>query len=274
MHITVVIPTYNRYELLKRALHSVVMQTYKPSNIIVVDDGSTDNTSNIQNDFPQVEYIYQENSGVSAARNRGINAATTEWVAFLDSDDEWMSTKLQEQVRLHQEQSDTVMSYTDELWIRDGVEVKIPKKFKKIGKDAFAENISYCNIAPSSALMHKSLFESVGMFDESLEVCEDYDLWLRISLEYKIAFVDKKLIKKYAGHKEQLSFKHWGMDRFRVKTLEKLLLSRQNLTQERKTLVQKELLLKYTLLQKGAIKYNRREDIETYEEKIANFRLV
>jgi len=274
MQITVVIPTYNRYALLSRAINSVLSQTYKPIEIIVVDDGSTDNTRDIQSDFPSVIYIYQENSGVSSARNRGIKSTSSEWIAFLDSDDEWLPTKLEEQVVFHQEHSTILMSYTDETWIRDGMNVKIPKKFKKIGKDAFAENLSYCNIAPSSSLIHKNLFKSIGMFDEALEVCEDYDLWLRISLKSTIALVDKKLIKKYAGHADQLSFKHWGMDRFRIITLENLLRDEENLIPEKRELIEKELLKKYTLLLKGALKHKRKQDIKTYEEKIAEFRLV
>lgn len=269
MQITVVIPTYNRYTLLHRAINSVLSQTYKPSEIIVVDDGSTDNTSEIQNDFSSVKYIYQKNSGVSAARNRGIKSATTEWIAFLDSDDRWFPSKLEEQVKFHQENRDILMSYTDELWIRDGVNVKIPKKFRKVGKDSFMENLSYCNIAPSSALIHKNLFESVGMFDETLEVCEDYDLWLRISLKNTIALVDKKLIQKYAGHEDQLSFKHWGMDRFRIITLEKLLMDEKYLTSSKRELIEDELQKKYKILLKGAIKHKRDTDRKIYEEKLA-----
>ncbi len=240
----------------------------------MIDDGSIDNTSDIKNDFPSVEYIYKENSGASGARNKGIEHASFEWIAFLDSDDEWLPTKLEEQVAFHQVYNDILMSYTDEYWVRDGVNVKIPKKFKKIGKDAFVENLSYCNIAPSSVLIHKTLFKSIGMFDETLEVCEDYDLWLRISLEEKIALVDKKLITKYAGHEDQLSCKHWGMDRFRIITLEKLLMKEKSLITTNSALIEKELLKKYIYLLKGAIKHEKREDIRIYEEKIAKFRLV
>ncbi len=274
MQVTVVIPTYNRYELLYRAIRSLFAQTYQPSEIIVVDDGSTDKSSAIQNDFPSIKYIYQKNSGVSSARNRGIESATYEWVAFLDSDDEWLPTKLEEQVRLHQQNRELLISYTDEIWIRDDLEVNIPKKFKKIGVDSFIENLSYCNIAPSAVLIHKTLFKRVGVFDESLEVCEDYNLWLRISLKTEIALVDKKLIKKYAGHENQLSFKHWGMDRFRVRTLEKLLMNEKSLTITKRALIEKELLKKYIFLLKGALKHNRRENVKIYEEKVANFRLV
>lgn len=289
MEITVIIPTYNRYTLLQRALASVFAQTYFPKEIIVIDDGSYDETFSIQNDFPNVKYIYQENSGVSSARNRGIEEAECEWVAFLDSDDEWCEEKLRHQVAFHRQTPDILMSYTDEVWIRDGKEVKIPKKFQKIGCNIFLENLSYCNIAPSSVLLHKKVLHKVGFFDEALEVCEDYDLWLRIALEFEIAFLDRKLVKKYAGHKDQLSFKYWGMDRFRVLALEKLsgvvseipdragndrakVPSSSGLPRgsgfHTKELIKKELIKKYTLLLKGAKKYGKIQDIQLYENKL------
>ena len=262
MNISVVIPTYNRYEFLKRALNSVYAQTYTPVEVIVIDDGSTDNTANIQKDFPAIKYIYQENSGVSSARNAGIKNSTYEWIAFLDSDDTWHENKLQEQVFFHRENPNILMSYTDEKWIRDAQEVKIPKKFHKFGGNIFNECLSHCIIAPSASLLHRSLFGEVGVFDESLEVCEDYDLWLRIATKYEIGLVDKKLITKYAGHEDQLSFKHWGMDRFRVKSLEKFIDSQM------KEIVKDILLQKYRLLLKGAIKYDKMSNIKEYERKI------
>jgi len=265
MNVTVVIPTYNRYEFLKRALESVFSQTYLPHEVIVVDDGSSDETKQILQDFPKIKYIYQKNRGVSSARNLGIKNARHEWIAFLDSDDEWLPEKLQLQIDFHKNSQNILMSYTDEIWIRDGVNVKIPKKFRKIGLDIFSENISYCNIAPSSTLIHKSLFERVGLFENELEVCEDYDLWLRILLENKIGLIEKKLIKKYAGHGDQLSFKHWGMDRFRVLTLEKLLKIENNAY---KVIIKEELSKKYSLLLKGAIKYDKISDINLYKQKI------
>ena len=265
MNISVIIPTYNRYELLKRALHSVYAQTYLPKEVLVVDDGSKDKTQDIKNDFPSIKYLYQNNSGVSSARNLGIQNASCEWLAFLDSDDEWHSKKLQEQVHFHQTNSEILMSYTDELWIRNEKKVKIPKKFRKIGEDVFLENLSYCNIAPSSVVMHKNLFERHGLFDENLEVCEDYDMWLRIAIKENIGLVDKKLIAKYAGHKNQLSFKHWGMDRFRVIALEKLL---KNSSNTQKLKIREELIKKYTLLYKGALKYDKILEINFYKRQL------
>jgi glycosyltransferase involved in cell wall biosynthesis len=267
MQISVVIPTYNRYEFLKRALESVYAQTYKPYEVIVVDDGSTDNTSSIQKDFLDIKYIYQKNSGVSSARNTGIKNCASEWIAFLDSDDEWLPDKLKEQVAFHKNNPDILMSYTDETWIRDAKEIKMPKKFKKFGGEIFEQCLSHCIIAPSSVLLHKKLFDDVGLFDEELEVCEDYDLWLRIAIKHKIGLVDKKLITKYAGHENQLSFKHWGMDRFRVLSLEKLLLNNIN-----KSVILNVVVQKYELLLKGAIKYEKIKDIDFYKQKLLDLK--
>jgi len=238
MEITVVIPTYNRYVLLKRAITSLYNQTYQPKEIIVVDDGSTDDTFQIKNDFPEILYIYQENRGVSAARNAGIEKAGCEWIAFLDSDDEFHPKKLQKQVIFHQKNPHILMSYTAERWIRNGKEVKVPKKYRKIGKDAFVENLSYCNIAPSSVLLHKNILDDVGLFDENLEVCEDYDMWLRITQKYEVGLIDEKLINKYAGHDEQLGFRK-NMDKIRITVLGKLMKNCE--TQQNRELLQREL---------------------------------
>ena len=264
MQISVVIPTYNRYEVLKRALRSVFTQTHSPFEVIVIDDGSTDETKQILQDFPNIKYFYQKNSGVSSARNLGIEKSTCDWVAFLDSDDEFHMDKLKEQVAFHTQNPEILMSYTDEKWVRDGVAVKVPKKFAKFGGEIFQECLSHCVIAPSATLIHKELLNSVGVFDENLEVCEDYDLWLRVAQSHKIGLIDKKLITKYAGHDDQLSFKHWGMDRFRVLALEKLLEPQIS----NRELIIEMLLKKYRVLLKGAIKYDKIHDIQIYEKRL------
>ena len=269
MDISVVIPTYNRYELLKRALKSVYSQTYTPKEVIIIDDGSSDETYKIKDIFPQVIYHYQENSGVSSARNLGIKKSTCKWITFLDSDDEWHQDKLKLQGEYHKNNPDILMSYTDEKWIRDGVEVKMPKKYRKIGGEIFTECLSHCFIAPSATIMHKELLEKVGLFDESLEVCEDYDLWLRVALNNQIGLIDEKLITKYGGSADQLSMKFWGMDRFRVQALEKIL--NLELTQEKKELIRKTLVQKYSLLLKGAIKYDKTQEIAEYKSKIDRY---
>lgn len=265
MDISVVIPTYNRYELLKRALESVCSQSFQAKELIIIDDGSTDKTSQIQKLFPDAKYIYQKNAGVSSARNLGIENSTCQWIAFLDSDDTWHMDKLAWHVEFHKQNPEILMSYTDETWIRDDKELKIPKKFHKVGGDIFEACLSHCIIAPSAVMLHKKLLDEVGFFDESLEVCEDYDLWLRVASANRIGLIDKKLIRKYAGHKEQLSFKHWGLDRFRVLALEKLLQT------DKKEIVIKSLLQKYSLLLKGAIKYDKMLEIQEYEGRIKQY---
>ena len=267
MNISVIIPTYNRYEVLKRALNSVYIQTYKPKEVIVVDDGSSDATSSIIKEFPSVKYFYKKNGGVSSARNFGIKKATYDWIAFLDSDDQWHKDKLQEQMLFHQQNLDILISYTNERWIRDNKEVNLPKKYQKVGGDIFSKCLSHCIIAPSATLIHKGLFDKVGAFDESLEICEDYDLYLRVALKYKIGLVDKKLITKYGGDIDQLSTKFWGMDRFRVKALENLL-SIPSMSAVHKNEILKTLKQKYTLLLKGAIKHKKDKEIKEYEHSI------
>ncbi len=264
MDVSVVIPTYNRYDVLKRALASVITQTHSPYEVIVIDDGSTDSTSQITEEFPNLKYFYQKNAGVSSARNLGIQKASCAWIAFLDSDDEWDANKLQEQISFHQKNPDVLMSYTAEKWIRDGVEVKIPKKFRKFGGEIFKECLSHCIIAPSATMIHKDLLNAVGDFDEKLEVCEDYDLWLRVASRYEIALIDKALITKYGGADDQLSAKYWGMDRFRIIALENLLRT----SEDKRDLIVNILVKKYKLLLKGALKHDRVLDANNYEEKL------
>ncbi len=247
MEITVVIPTYNRYTLLKRAITSLYSQSCQPKEIIIVDDGSTDDTKQIQNDFPEIIYIYQENRGVSAARNRGVKNASCEWIAFLDSDDEFHTEKLQKQIEFHQKNPDILMSYTAEKWVRNGKEVKVPKKYQKIGKNIFAENVEYCNIAPSSVMLHKKVFQSIGMFDETLWACEDYELWLRILMHFEVGLINEKLIIKHAGHENQLGFSK-GLETLRIQALEKLITRCKD--------VAKKQLLQQTLEKKQKKQYN------------------
>ncbi|MCK9473827.1 glycosyltransferase family A protein [Sulfurimonas sp.] len=271
MDISVVIPTYNRYDALKRALNSVYTQTLKPKEVIIIDDGSTDKTSQIKNLFPNIKYSYQKNSGVSSARNLGIKNSTCEWIAFLDSDDEWHVDKLKHHAEFHKNYPKVHMSYTNEKWIRDALEVKVPKKFHKFGGDIFIKCLSHCIIAPSAAFMKKEIFTYVGYFDESLEVCEDYDMWLRVSLQNEIGLIAETLCIKYGGCDDQLSAKHWGMDRFRVRALEKLL--DLALPKDKKDAVIETLVQKYTLLLKGAIKYDKIIESNEYKIKLQRYKL-
>jgi glycosyltransferase involved in cell wall biosynthesis len=222
--ISVVIPTHNRRRLLARALDSVLSQTVKADEILVIDDGSTDDTDRfVAKTYPQVRLLRQENLGVSAARNAGIRAARGELIAFLDSDDEWLPRKLERQLEAMESSPSSLLCHTDEIWIRRGRRVNPMKKHRKFGGWIFERTLPLCVISPSSVVAERRLLDDVGLFDESLPACEDYDLWLRVCSRFPVLFLDEPLIVKHGGHEDQLSRRHWGMDRFRIQALQKIL---------------------------------------------------
>ena len=192
--------------------------------------------------------------------------AASEWIAFLDSDDTWHPDKIAKQVSLHKKNPKLKISYTDEQWVRDDKKIALPKKYQKPLQSTFENSLAYCNIAPSSVVIKKELLDKIGGFDESLKVCEDYDLWLRILTDNEIGYIPEKLMTKYGGHDDQLSQKHWGMDRFRVIALEK------HIDGEFDDIVRRELLKKYELLSRGAVKYNRLDDVEIYRVRMEQLR--
>lgn len=261
MKITVIIPTYNRAEFILRAIKSVQNQTIKVDEIIVVDDGSNDNTKEILKDL-DIKYIYQKNKGVSSARNMGIKNCNNDWIAFLDSDDTWHETKIEKQIIFHQQNKEIMLSHTNELWDRNGKIINQKKHQEKPSGFCFLQNLAACKIGPSTVMIHADIFNQIGLFDENLTVCEDYDLWLRISKEFEIGYIDEKLITKYAGHENQLSFTTFAIDQYRIQALEK------HLESNHKDDVQKELIKKIELILKGARKHNNEILIKKYEEKL------
>ena len=203
--ISVIIPSYNRVTQLLRALHSVFNQTLTPDEVIVIDDGSTDDTQQvITNLYPRAIYRYQANKGVSAARNLGIQISNGEWLAFLDSDDEWMPGKLMQQYNHANTQPGVKIIHTNEVWVRHGKRVNQMKKHTKFGGMIFRQCLPRCIISPSSVMVHRSLLDDIGTFDERLPACEDYDLWLRCSARYPAHYIESPLIIKHGGHDDQL----------------------------------------------------------------------
>ncbi len=273
MSISVIIPCFNRVELLQRALDSVYAQSLLADEVIVIDDGSTDNTQTmLKQYFPQVDYIYQSNQGVSAARNTGITRAKGQWLAFLDSDDEWLADKLFQQINALRA-TDYKVCHTEEIWIRHGVRVNQMNKHKKMGGWIFKHCLPLCAMSPSSIMIHCDVFNKVGLFDCSFLACEDYDLWLKITAKYPVLLIEQPQIKKYGGHDDQLSQKYWGLDRFRIQALEKII-NTGCLTVENKIAAIKMLLKKATIIQKGALKRNKMEDVFYYQQLINYFSQV
>ena len=262
--VSIIVPTYNRAAVLQRALRSIENQSHEAGDIFVIDDGSTDDTEAlVETDFPRVKYIYQQNLGVSAARNAGILNSKGHWLAFLDSDDEWLPDKLGKQLALIAKDSSIRVCHTGEIWVRNGTRVNPMKKHAKSGGWIFDRCLALCAISPSSVIVHRSVFEKIGLFDETLPACEDYDLWLRITSLYPVSFIDEPLIIKYGGHADQLSRKYWGMDRFRIKAL-KQILHQGELSLEDENAARKTLVKKARVYLNGARKRNHLDEVEYY----------
>ena len=267
--VSVIIPTFNRAFCLKKAICSVLLQS--GFELIVVNDGSTDETYKVLESFSNVRAIHlQKNLGVSYARNRGIEQAKGSLICFLDSDDSWKIGKLEAQVKWMRDHPECQAVYTDEIWIRNGVRVNPMFKHQKYSGDIFKKCLPLCIVSPSSVMLRKSLLDEVGGFDESMPVCEDYDLWLRIAVRYPFKFLNDKLIIKRGGHKDQLSRKYWGMDRWRVYALEKLLLG-DDLNPEQRKWVKEMLVKKSNILIQGFEKRGKVEEAGFYRNLLTTY---
>lgn len=266
MQISVIIPTWNRASTIKRAVESVLAQTQPVFEIIIVDDGSTDETNTILNRISGIKVMSQDNAGVSAARNKGINAAGGDWIALLDSDDEWLPEKIAQQCAAIQKEPGTRICHCDEIWIRNGVRVNPKHKHRKYGGWIYQHCLPLCAISPSAAMLRRDVFDTVGWFDESLPACEDYDYWLRLCATEPVTFVDEMLLKKYGGHEDQLSQRHWGMDRFRMTALAKAICSGA-LNEAQLALTQAMLAEKLSIFVHGSQKRNRHQDAAVFEKR-------
>ena len=267
--ISVVIPTLNRINTLQRALDSVINQTYKPAEIIVVDNGSSDGTLKfLREQYPKITILTENKIGVSSARNKGIKKSINQWIALLDSDDAWHPRKLEIQTSmLDSALKEYNLIHTDEVWFRNNKHINQMKKHKKQGGYIFERCLSLCCISPSSVLFKKNILDKVGLFDESLPVCEDYDMWLKICSTEEVLFAQDKLTYKYGGHKDQLSKSYWGMDRFRIKSIENII-KNFDLTYKQKKLAKKELIKKLKIIINGAFKRNNLSIVNEFSTKL------
>ncbi len=271
--VSVIIPAYNRAGFLREALESVRRQTYflreegRSCEVLVVDDGSTDGTAAVAASWPgSVRLIQQEHRGVSAARNRGLASADGKFIAFLDSDDLWDPRKLEIQTAYLRTHPKAVLSLTEEIWIRRGVRVNPRRIHRKYSGWVFERFLPLCLLSLSSALFRREVFEEIGVFDEDLPVCEDYDLGLRLAARYPVHLHPEPLTIKRGGHPDQLSHSTWGMDRFRVRALIKIL--EGPLTREQKRLVRREIVRKSRILAQGFEKRGKTGEMEYYLDLI------
>ncbi|MFH7319078.1 glycosyltransferase family 2 protein [Desulfurivibrio sp. D14AmB] len=273
--VSVIIPTHNRADWLKRAIASVVEQDYRPLELLVVDDGSSDHTRQVVRDWAgeltlsaapalELRYLFQENRGPSAARNLGVRQASHNLLAFLDCDDRFLPGKLAIQAAAMAANSRLPLSHTEEVWRRRGEHLNPKKRHRKEGGDLFARSLELCVIGMSTVMLRRRLLEEVGGFDEELPCCEDYELWLRVTARFPVLFVDLPLTEKHGGRSDQLSVRYrLGMDRFRIKALRKLL-AEAKLTAAQVELARRELVRKSLIYGRGCLKHGRPGEGEHY----------
>jgi glycosyltransferase involved in cell wall biosynthesis len=263
--VSVIIPTFNRSSMVLRALQSVLEQDHSSFEIIVVDDGSSDDTrSRIPGDGRLTLLVHASNRGVSAARNTGIRYCSGRFVAFLDSDDYWLPGKLARQTAFFAAHCSAVACQTEERWIRGGKRVSPQKRHKKPSGDIFERSLELCVVSPSSVMLKRSLFEEVGLFDEGLPACEDYDLWLRIACRHPIHLIREELSVREGGRDDQLSASFAGMDLFRIRSLVKLL-EYSPLSPRQREAVVETLVRKSKIYANGCMKRGRVEEAEFFQ---------
>ncbi|MCK5736725.1 MAG: glycosyltransferase family 2 protein [Spirochaetaceae bacterium] len=269
--ISVIIPTFNREGLILRALDSVLTQSFRDFEILVIDDGGSDGTAELvkkraeEHSSVPVYYKHIPNKGVAAARNYGIRKSSGRWIALLDSDDEWVPEKLEKQLGFLHDNPGLSLTHTGELWIRNGVRVNPPKSYRKYGGDVFERCLPVCMIGPSTALFSRDLFEKTGGFNENFPVCEDYDFWLRVTRRYQAGYIDENLTIKYGGHADQLSTAYPAMDYWRIRSMCRIL-ETKGLSPRRHSAVLREIEVKGKILLKGYLKHRR---FEQYREVLA-----
>jgi len=268
--VAVILPTYNRAWCLAEAVESVLAQRFGDFELIVVDDGSTDDTPAVLSRYEgRVRTIRQENRGVSAARNRGIAASRSPLVAFLDSDDLWLPGKLARQVAFFDEHPEAAICQTGEIWVRNGRRVNPGLRHRKPSGWIFEPSLELCLVSPSAVMARRGLFAEVGLFDETLPACEDYDLWLRVSLRHPVFLLPEPGVVKRGGHADQLS-RGWGLDRHRVRAIEKILRT-ERLTPGQRAAAVRVLQRKCRIYAEGCRKRGRPEEAEAYERLARRF---
>jgi glycosyltransferase involved in cell wall biosynthesis len=262
---SVVIPSYNRKVFLEKAVMSVLAQTFTDFELIIVDDGSTDGTEELISSIPdkRIVYIRHDNRGVAYSRNRGIEKARADIIAFLDSDDIWIENKLEKTREYINLFPDINIFHTEEIWFRRGEILGQKKKHSKPDGHVYRNALGICCIGMSTAVVKKRVFRRIGLFDETFEACEDYDLWLRASNVFDVKLIPEELTIKHGGRRDQLSVKVWGLDRFRIRSLEKMLGS-GDLSEEDHSLTFDELRKKCEVFAKGCEKRSKTSEAQYY----------
>jgi len=268
--VSVIIPTYNRWSMVGAAVESVLAQTFSNLELIVIDDGSTDGTAAELAKFgARLRIFSTPRQGVSAARNLGARQSCGRYLAFLDSDDLWCPRKLERQTAFMMEYPEAQICQTEEIWVRNGIRVNPKAAHRKPSGDIFLRSLDLCLVSPSAVMMTRELFQRLGGFDETFPVCEDYDLWLRIAANESVPLLGEALVIKRGGHADQLSRSTWGMDRYRVLALQKIL--RAGIEGSRRKAALATLRRKVGVLVNGARKRGKWREADDYQALLREF---
>ena len=259
--VTVIIPTRDRADLLPRAVASALGQTWTALEILIVDDGSVDDTAGVLAGFddPRIRVLRRHTpGGVSAARNEAVRAARGDYLALLDSDDEWLPKKTERQLA-YMASTGHAVSQTQEIWMRGGKRVNPTRIHTKPDGCFFEAALEMCLVSPSTTMFARGVIEAAGLFDESLPACEDYDLWLRIMLTRPIGLLDEYQVVRHGGRGDQLSTLYIGQDLFRIRAMLGLL-GRPEITAWHFACIEKELRRKTAIYAAGCLKRDRPEE--------------
>jgi glycosyltransferase involved in cell wall biosynthesis len=301
VRVSVVVPTHNKKEMVTEAIESVLAQSYRDCELIVVDDGSTDGTPlhvfstfgaqpeaieilskmnpnavrpfshSFAHDGIPIQYHYIANRGLSAARNRGIKFAHGSCVAFLEAEDLWNPAHLETHATFHEENDWARVSHIGECHVRDRSRAGKARKAPPASGWIFQQALETSPICISAAMAHRTCFAECGGFDENLPACEDYDLWLRFAARYPIHFLEGTEIVRRSS-RFQSSNRSWTWDRYRVYALEKSFQSGK-LNAEQRLLVAEEIVKKCERLVEGFKRQKSEERANFYERKRKRFAL-
>jgi glycosyltransferase involved in cell wall biosynthesis len=272
--VSVIIPTYNRAGILCEAVRSVLAQTLRDLRLIVVDDGSTDDTLRRLGEFAdsRLSCLPLEHRGMPGrARNAGAAAAEGRYLAFLDSDDLWLPEKLERQRRFFEADAQAKLCHTREVWLRGGREISQAGQRHRREGDIFRDALVKCVIGPSTVIVEKNFFERCGGFREDMEIAEDYELWLRMSFSSPVAYLDERLTIKRAGMQARgeaanLSEKYGHIEAFRIRALYDLIAGGAFASlPEKEALAREELVRKCGIYAAGCYKRGRPAEAREYE---------
>lgn len=272
--VSVILPTYNRSTFISQAIHSVLAQGDQLGELIIIDDGSTDDTTTlITKRFNRDDIVYRKttNRGPASARNLGVEMARYPYLAFIDSDDRWQPGKITKQMLAMHENPRFDISHTDEIWYRLGQHLNKKSIHKPRHGYIFPHCLQLCAVGMSTVIMKKELFLQSGGFDESLPCCEDYDLWLRLSWQHDFLLVPQALTIKEGGRPDQLSWQYRvGMDKYRIQALENLIENYPLAELQLKQTIE-ELKRKCLIYGNGCIKHGKEEQGRQYLGKAARY---